>query len=137
MKIYSESIPLQSAKKREAINVSSRIKAAVEKSTFRDGIAVVSSLHSDCAVVLLQDDPGILNQLDRALDHLASSEDDDLALRSAEQNPAAHIQGALLGQRVVIPFSDGRVDLGPREAAFFVELDGIRPRQVVVKILGE
>lgn len=135
MKIYSESVPLQSAKKREAINISSRIKAAVEKSTFRDGIAVVSSLHADCAVVLLQDDPSILDHLDRTLDRLAPP--DDLAPDSDEHNPAAHIQGALLGQRVVIPFSDGRLDLGPREAVFFFELDGIRPRRVIVKIIGE
>jgi thiamine phosphate synthase YjbQ (UPF0047 family) len=72
--------------------------------------------------------------LDRTLDRLAP--DDDLAA-PPEQNPAAYVQGALLGQRVVIPFSDGRLDLGPREAVFFVELDGVRPRRVIVKILGE
>jgi thiamine phosphate synthase YjbQ (UPF0047 family) len=39
MKIYSESVPLQSSKKRESINITSRIKAAIEKSTFREGVA--------------------------------------------------------------------------------------------------
>jgi secondary thiamine-phosphate synthase enzyme len=136
MKVYSEYIPLQSSKKREAVNITSRLKAAVEKSAFREGVAILSSLHSDCAVVLLQDDPAILDQLDRTLDRLTPV-DDDLASSSIEQNPSAHIQGALLGQRVVIPFSDARLDLGPREAVFFLELDGVRPRRLIVKILGE
>lgn len=140
MKIFSEPIPLQSSKHREAININSRVKAAVEKSTFREGVVIVSSLHSDCAVVLLQDDPAILDLLDRTLDRLApaeESEENDRATGPTGQSPAAHIQGALLGQRVAIPFSDARLDLGPREAIFFVELDGIRPRRLIVKILGE
>ena len=138
MKIYSEFMPLQSTKTREAININSRLKAAVEKSTFREGIAIVSSLHSDCAIVLLQDNPAILDQLDRTLDRLAPP-DDDPVLASPEQNrnPLAHVHGALLGQRVVVPFSEARLDLGPREAVFFVELDGVRPRRLIVKILGE
>ena len=135
MKVYSESIPLQSSKKREGINIHSRIKAAVEKSGLREGVAIVSSIHSDCAVVLLQNDPGILEQLDRTLDRLAPPE--DLSPDSEEHAPSAHIHGALLGQRVAISFSDGRLDLGPREAVFFFELDGIRPRRVIVKIIGE
>jgi len=136
MKIYSEYVPLQASNQRETLNITSRIKAAVEKSTFRDGVAVVSSLHSDCAIVLLQDDRAILDQLDRALDRLAPPDDDPAAI-STEKNPAAHVQGALLGQRVIVPFSDARLDLGPREAVFFVELDGIRPRRLIVKIFGE
>jgi len=140
MKIYSDSVPLQSSKQREAININSRVKAAVEKSALREGVVIVSSLHSDCAVILLQDDPAILDLLDRTLDRLASSEksEEDTGLTgSIGENPAAHVQGALLGQRVVITFSEARLDLGPREAIFFVELGGIRPRRLIVKILGE
>ncbi|MGH9716241.1 MAG: secondary thiamine-phosphate synthase enzyme YjbQ [Candidatus Acidiferrales bacterium] len=136
MKIYSESISLQSSKKRDAMNINSRLKAVVEKSAFREGVAIVSSLHSDSAVVLLQDDPSVLDQLDRFLDRLVPA-DDDRATGSGQQTPAAHIQGALLGHHLAIPFSEGRLDLGPCEAVFFVELDGVRPRCLVVKVLGE
>lgn len=138
MKIYSESVPLQSSKKREAINVISRIKAAVENSTFREGIAIVSSLHSDTAVILLQDDPVLLEQIDRYLDRLTEISDKGVAATTTvETVPAPQIQSVLLGQQVVIPFSEARLDLGPGEAIFFLELDGIRPRRLIVKILGE
>lgn len=137
MKIYGESIPLQSSKRRQAINVHSRVKAALEKSAVREGVAVISSPHSDTAVVLLHDDPSLLEQLDRYLDQLAAVGDPRSAAPPLEPGAAAQIQGALLGRQVVLTFSEARLDLGPREAVFFIELDGVRPRHLLVKILGE
>jgi secondary thiamine-phosphate synthase enzyme len=137
MKIYSESIPLQSSKKREAINVHSRVKAAIEKSGLREGVAIVSSLHSDTAVILLQDDPALLEQLDRYLVRLTAIGETGLPAPVLEGAPAAQIQGALLGRQVALTFSEAHLDFGAREAVFFLELDGVRPRSLVIKILGE
>jgi secondary thiamine-phosphate synthase enzyme len=137
MKIHSESIPLQSSKKREAINVHSHVKAAIEKSTLREGVAVVSSVHSDTAVLLLQDDPALLEHLDRYLDRLIAIGETSPASSPIETAPAAQIQGALFGRQVALTFSEARLDLGTREAVFFLELDGVRPRRLVIKILGE
>jgi secondary thiamine-phosphate synthase enzyme len=137
MTIYSESIPLQSSKKREAINVHSRIKAAVEKSALREGVAIVSSVHSDTAVILLQDDPALLEQLDRYLDRLTAIGEIGPSATPLDPAPAAQIQGALLGRQVALTFSEARLDLGAREVVFFLELDGIHPRSLVIKIIGE
>lgn len=137
MKIYSESIPLQSSKKREAINVHSRVKAAVEKSTLREGVAIVSSVHSDTAVILLQDDPTLLEQLDLYLDRFIAIGETSPAATPLEAALAAQIQGALLGRQVALTSSETRLDLGTREAIFFLELDGIHPRSLVIKIIGE
>ncbi|MGH9688791.1 MAG: hypothetical protein ACRD5K_17045 [Candidatus Acidiferrales bacterium] len=43
MKIYGESFPLQASKQREALNIHSRVKAAIEKCGLRDGVCVISS----------------------------------------------------------------------------------------------
>ena len=65
MKIYNEQITLQSKKAREIVNITTQVKAAVEKSGFRDGIALVSSLHSNSAVGAIPrlQDNGIRNEL--------------------------------------------------------------------------
>jgi thiamine phosphate synthase YjbQ (UPF0047 family) len=65
MKIYNEQITIQSSKLREIFNITSQVKAAMEKSTVRDGIILVSSLHSNSAVIVNDEEPGFLEDLDR------------------------------------------------------------------------
>lgn len=135
MKIYTESIPLQSSKPREAINVHSQVKAAVEKSGFREGVCVVSSLSCDSALVLLRPESDSFREFDGWLDQPGSDP------RNQAGPFGAHfpvgLQSLLLGQQLTIPFSEGRLDIGSGEAVFLIELNGVRPRRVVLKILGE
>jgi thiamine phosphate synthase YjbQ (UPF0047 family) len=39
--------------------------------------------------------------------------------------------------QVVLPITDGRLDLGPWQAVFYYEFDGGRPKRLVIKVLGE
>jgi secondary thiamine-phosphate synthase enzyme len=134
MKIYTESIPLQSSKSREAVNIHSRVKAAVEKSGCRDGICVISSLSSESAVVLMQPESDF-REFDAWLDQLGSDPQNHAAAVGA--NFPARLSSLLLGQQRTIPLSEGRLDIGPGDAVFLVEFNGARPRNVVVKIVGE
>jgi thiamine phosphate synthase YjbQ (UPF0047 family) len=135
MKIYTESIPLQSSKARQAVNIHSRVKAAAEKSGLRDGVCVISSLSSDCALVLLQSESDRFTELDGWLDQLGSGpQGKDETFGTAFSATPRPLQ---LGQQLTIPLSEGRLDMDSGEAVFFVELNGVRPRRVVVKILGE
>lgn len=135
MKICTESIPLQSAKPREAINIHSRVKAAVEKSGLREGICVVSSFNSDGALVLLQPESDFFRDFEGWLDQLGTEAQSPAG--AVTPNFPVRMQALLLGQQLAIPFSEGRLETGSGEAIFFIETDGVRPRRVVVKILGE
>lgn len=135
MKVYTDSIPLQSSRPREAINIHSRVKAAVEKSGVREGICVVSSVGSDCALVLLQPESDFFREFGAWLDQLGS--DPRSPTGPARGDFPLRVASRLLGQQVTIPFSDGRLDTGAGEAIFLIETDGVRPRRVAVKILGE
>jgi thiamine phosphate synthase YjbQ (UPF0047 family) len=42
-----------------------------------------------------------------------------------------------MGREVMIAITDGRLDLGPWEAVFYGEFDGMRDKRVLVKIIGE
>jgi secondary thiamine-phosphate synthase enzyme len=135
MKMYTESIPLQSSKPREAVNIHSRVKAAMEKSGLREGVCVVCSLSSDCALVLLQPESDFRREFDGWLDQLGA--DSQIQTGTFGVSFPVHLHSALLGQQLTIPFSEGRLDVGSGEAIFFIELNGVRPRRVVVKVLGE
>ncbi|MGH9700448.1 MAG: hypothetical protein ACRD52_13460 [Candidatus Acidiferrales bacterium] len=34
-------------------------------------------------------------------------------------------------------FLEGRLDLGPWQFVLFVELDGLRPKRILIKVMGE
>jgi thiamine phosphate synthase YjbQ (UPF0047 family) len=42
-----------------------------------------------------------------------------------------------LVHQVVLPITEGRLDLGPWQAVFYAEFDGGRAKRLVIKVLGE
>ena len=49
----------------------------------------------------------------------------------------AHLKRSLLHHQVVLPVTQGKLDLGPWEQVFYAEFDGQRRKRVVIKVLGE
>ncbi len=41
-----------------------------------------------------------------------------------------------MGHQVIVPITDGKLDLGPWEQVFYAEFDGQRKKRVVVKVMG-
>jgi len=137
MKIYNEHITLQSSKPRQVFNITTQIKAAMEKSSFRDGIILVSSLHSNSAVIVNDDEPGLLEDLEGWLQQIAPARDDFKHKGRFESNAAIHFQSLLLHHQAIVAFTEARLELGPWQAVLFVELDGLRPKRILVKVIGE
>lgn len=137
MKIYTEQITLQTKKSREVINITSQVKAAMEKSGFRDGIILVSTLHSNAAIIVNDEEPGFLEDLDAWLDQLAPARDDYKHKGRFESNSSIHFQSLLLHHQEIVAFAEGRLDLGPWQFVLFVELDGLRPKRILIKVMGE
>ena len=49
-----------------------------------------------------------------------------------------HCEGhSTLAAEVVVAITEGRLDFGPWEQILYGELDGGRPKRVLVKIIGE
>ncbi len=38
---------------------------------------------------------------------------------------------------VILPITDGRLDLGPWQRVFYGEFDGQRPKRLILKVMGE
>jgi secondary thiamine-phosphate synthase enzyme len=137
MKIHNEQITLQTTKPREIVNITTRVKAAMEKSGLRDGVIVVSSLHTNSAVIVNDEEAGLREDLDQWLSAIAPADSNFKHPGRSEGNAAVHFQTLLLGHQILAPFSEGRLDLGPWQSILFVELDGLRPKRILIKVIGE
>jgi len=137
MRIHSDYMTVQTKEKREFLNITPNIKAAVEKSGIRDGIILVSSLHSNSALFINDDEPGLLQDISEWADRIAPLGSDYQHSARSESNAGAHLQNLLLHHQAIISVADSKLELGPWQNVIYAELDGQRPKRILIKILGE
>jgi len=137
MKLYSEVLTVQTANQRELMNITPQVKAAVQKSEVQEGIAFVGSLHVNAAVIVHEDESGMNEDLLAWVEKLAPRAGDYKHGTRFESPGGVNLQTLLLHHEVTLPIAAGRLDLGPWQSVFFVELDGGRPKRYTIKVLGE
>jgi secondary thiamine-phosphate synthase enzyme len=54
-----------------------------------------------------------------------------------EDNGDAHLKNLLVHHQVIVPVTEGRLDLGPWQQVFYCEFDGRRRKRMIIKVLGE
>jgi len=137
MKIHSEYLTIQTQKKRELLNITEKVRATAEKSGIKDGIILVSTLHSNSGVFVNEGDAAFLQDLEAWLEKLAPATGAYQYGQRAESPAGVHLQGILLNAQTVISLADGKLEIGPWQNVIFAELDGLRPKRVLIKVLGE
>jgi len=116
----------------------------VRRSGIRHGLASIQVQHTTAALAVNEDEPLLIEDLHRLLSRLAPPDvrygHDDLTRRGApageRPNGAAHCRGLLLGFSQTFHVIDGALRLGRWQRLFLVELDGPRPRNLSIVVLG-
>ena len=137
MKIHTDYMTVHTKQQREFITITSNVKFAIEKSGIRDGIVLVGVLHSNAAVFVNDDEPGLQTDVETWLQQIAPVRNDYKHASRTESNASVHLQALLLGNQTTLALSDGKLELGPWQSIVYAELDGLRPKKIVIKILGE
>ena len=57
--------------------------------------------------------------------------------QTGEDNADAHLKRTIMGHQVMVPITNGKLDLGPWEQIFYAEFDGQRRKRVIVKVMGD
>ena len=110
----------------------------MRRSGIEHGLCLVNTMHITAAVYVNDDEQGLIADFDEWLERLAPHEPvEHYRHNRAEDNADAHLKRQLMAHQVVLPITDGRIDLGPWEQVFYAEFDGRRPKRVVMKAIGE
>jgi secondary thiamine-phosphate synthase enzyme len=136
MVVATEYLWFETKSPRELVNITDRVRAVVRKSGIRDGMVLVSAMHITAGVYVNDEESGLKNDILAWVDRLAPPGDYQHH-RTGESNGDAHLKNLLIGHQVVVPVTEGDLDLGPWEQVFYAEFDGQRRKRVVVKVLGE
>jgi secondary thiamine-phosphate synthase enzyme len=136
MKVVTEYLWFNTKQRREMVRITDEVAAIVKKSGVRDGMALVSALHITAGVYVNDWEEGLIEDFGEWLERLAPARPDYRHHQTGEDNADAHLKRTIMGHQVVVPITNGALDLGPWEQIFYAEFDGQRRKRVVVKIMG-
>ena len=112
---------------REAIDVTDRLALLRHP----DGFVWIACPHTTCALVLCEADADMLADIEKAASQLMVPLEPFLHHRNDNPNAAAHLWSSLAGTQLLIPVTDGKMQLGSYQRIVFVELDGPRERRTI------
>lgn len=122
---------------REYVRITDLVEESVRKSGIKEGMTLVSAMHITAGVFVNDDEPGILQDIDEWLESLAPFRADYRHHRTGESNGDSHLKNILVHHQVIVPVTDGRLDLGPWQQVFYAEFDGRRRKRLIIKVMGE
>lgn len=153
MKHKTDYLIFDTKKKIEFIRITERIQNIIDSSGVKEGLVLVNPMHITAAVIVNDlheefvqifekyyfsndDEEGLKRDYVRVLQRLVPYSD-NYEHNVGEDNAAAHIWRQFMAHQVVMPVTNGKLDLGPWEQIFYCEFDGLRQKRVLVKVIGE
>jgi thiamine phosphate synthase YjbQ (UPF0047 family) len=140
-------------RRREFVRITEDVDQAVQDAGITEGMVLVAAMHITAAVWINDDEPGLqadtLEWLDKVAPPSWKEPDGEVAREllpdpgdyrhhlGGEDNGDAHLKNLLVHHQVIVPVTDGRLDLGPWQQVFYCEFDGGRPKRLVIKVMGE
>ena len=139
MHSYRKELIMHLPTRRGFVNITPQVEQAVQESGIQEGLVLVNPMHITASVFINDDEPGLHHDyevwLERLAPHAPVSQYEHN--RTGEDNADAHIKRQMMGREVVVALTAGRLDFGTWEQIFYGEFDGMRPKRVLIKIIGE
>ena len=137
MKSHTEYLWFNTRRRREYVNITAEVEKAVAAAGIKEGLVLVSAMHITAGVYVNDAEEGIIQDLDDMLERLAPQGPNYRHHRTGEDNGDAHLKSILVHHQVILPVTDGTLDLGPWQQVYYAEFDGQRRKRVVIKVIGE
>ena len=138
MKSYRRELTLTLPQRRQFVNITPQVEAALEESGIREGLLLCNAMHITASVFINDDEPGLHADFETWLEKLAPEKPhSQYAHNGYEDNADAHMKRQVMGREVVVAVTRGRRDVGPWEQIFYGEFYGKRPKRLLIKIIGE
>lgn len=126
-------IDVRTEAREQLVDITDRVRGAVEASGVREGLCVLWSTHTTAGLTVNESaDPEVARDLEAWLREGAPR---DAGYGHLEGNADSHIKTMLVGPGVTLLVEEGRPLLGRWQGVFLCEFDGPRTRSVAVRVL--
>ena len=126
-------------------DITPELQTLIDRSGISDGLLVAVGQHTTTALALNENEQRLLSDIERFFLELAPPDrpwlHNDLDLRvgippDEPRNAHAHLIALMLDNQLSLPVVEGRLGLGRWQSVLLVELDGPRPREVLLTLLA-
>ena len=134
MTVKTHFLKLNTNRNFEIIDITSDINELID---IEEGIVSIFSKHSTSAIVVNENESGLLNDFELTLDNLITNEF-SYSHDRIDNNARSHLKSFLFSSSECLPIKNSKLDLGTWQSVFFVELDGPRAnRTITLTMVGE
>ena len=140
MRTATDYLTFNTRERQEIIDITDDVERVRAKAGIREGFVLVSAMHISASVFVNDHEPNLWRDILKWLEERIAPWDPDRYRHNSgtgEDNAAAHLRSLTIGHEVLVPVTDGELDLGPWQRVFYGEWDGQRPKQVILKAMGE
>lgn len=139
MKSLTEYLTFNTKTRVAFVNLTPQVRQLVKKSKIQEGLCLVNAMHISASVFINDNESGLHRDYVKWLEKLAPHEPISQYEHNdtGEDNADAHLKRQIMGREVTVAITNGDLDFGPWEQIFYGEFDGMRPKRVLVKIIGE
>jgi secondary thiamine-phosphate synthase enzyme len=138
MKHFRDELVYNLAARRAFVNITPDVTRILKKSGITEGFLLCNAMHISASVFINDDEPGLHQDFETWLETLAPEKPHDRYHHNQfEDNADAHLKRSIMGREVVVAVTNGALDFGPWEQIFYGEFDGLRPKRVLVKVIGQ
>ena len=138
MKSFRKELWFNIPKRRGLVNITRDVQSAIDESGVKEGLVLVNAMNITASVFINDDEPGLHSDYERWLEKLAPETPySQYAHNGDEDNADAHLKRTIMGREVVCAITEGKLDFGTWEQIFYYEMDGMRRKHALIKIIGE
>lgn len=133
---FTEHITITTKKRYEILDITDRVEEVRKRANLADGFVLVSTMHITASIFVNDHESGLWQDIMTWLEDLAPRKPEYKHHLTGEDNADAHLKRMLLGHQVIVPVTDGKLDLGTWERVHYGEFDGQRPKRILLKAVG-
>lgn len=138
MKSYRKELHFHFSTRRGLVNITPKVEAAINESGVQEGFVLVNAMNITASVFINDDEAGLHQDFENWLEQLAPEKPySQYHHNGFEDNADAHLKRTIMGREVVVAITGGKLDFGTWEQIFYYELDGMRDKHALIKIIGE
>ena len=137
MKSFTEYLWFNTSKRIEFVNITDKVEEAAKKSGVKEGLVLANAMHITSSVFINDEESGLKQDYVEWLHGLVDVKKNYKHNLTGEDNAYSHLMRTIMGREVVVAITNGKLDLGPWEQIFYLELDGLRKKRVLVKVIGQ
>jgi secondary thiamine-phosphate synthase enzyme len=133
---YTDYLTITTKTRYEIRDITEHVERVRAAANLWDGFVLVSTMHITSSIFVNDHESGLWRDILEWVEKLAPTGLDYAHHQTGEDNGDAHLKRMLLGHQVIVPVTNGALDLGPWERIHYGEFDGMRPKRVLLKAFG-